>query len=199
MMVFSMRCYKKIKKLLCACLLAWLATSAGIANSGLNIKSAELIAADDAYVLNADVDIKLSEEIEQAIIKGFELNFLVEFQLLVPRKYWFDDEIKTVTQRVILSYHALSRQFLVVRGDQQKTFAKLTDAEDELSRIRDLRLFHKTELDKDVPYKAILLMRLDYKKLPKSLPADAVGNTDWKMSSQRYEWVPAFVKLESNK
>jgi len=194
-----MRCYKKIKQLLCACLLAWLATSAGIANSGLNIKSAELIAADDAYLLNADVDIKLSQEIEQAIIKGFELNFLVEFQLVAPRKYWFDDEIRTVTQRVILSYHALSRQFLVVRGDQQKSFAKLTDAEDELSRIRDLRLFHKTELDKDGPYKAILLMRLDYKKLPKSLPADADGSTDWKMTSQRYEWVPAFVKPESNK
>jgi hypothetical protein len=199
MMVFSMRCYKKIKQLLCACLLAWLATSAGIANSGLNIKNAELIGADDAYVLNADVDIKLSEEIEQAIIKGFEINFLIEFQLVVPRKYWFDDEIRTVTQRVILSYHALSRQFLVVRGDQQKTFAKLSDAEDELSRIRDLRLFHKTELDKDGPYKAMLLMRLDYKKLPKSLPADAAGSTDWKMTSQRYEWVPTIVRLEPNK
>jgi hypothetical protein len=199
MMAFSMRYYKKIKQLLCAALLAWLATSAGIANSGLNIKNAELIAVDDIYVLNANVEIKLSEEMEQAIIKGFELNFLVEFQLVAPRKYWFDDEIRTVTQRVILSYHALSRQFLVARGEQQKTFANLADAEEELARIRDLRLFNKAEVEKEGPYKAILLMRLDYKKLPKSLPTDAAGSTDWKMTSQRYEWVPSIVRIEPNK
>lgn len=196
MMAFSMHCYKRIKPLLCACLLLWLATSAGIANSGLNIKNAELIAVDDSYVLNAEVEFKLSEEIEQTITKGFELNFIVEFQLVAPRKYWFDDEIRTVTQRVILSYHALSRQFLVARGDQQKTFSSLADAEDELSHIRDLRLFNKADLEKEGPYKAALLMRLDYKKLPKSLPVEAAGATDLKMSSQRYEWVP---KLESNK
>jgi hypothetical protein len=196
MMVFSMRCYKKIKHLLCACLLACLATNASLAYSGLTIKSAELIAVDDIYVLNADVEVKLSEEIEQAIIKGFVLNFLVEFQLVEPRKYWFDDEIRTVTQRVILSYHALSRQFLVARGNQQKNFANLADAEDEMSRIRDLRVFNKAELEKEGLYKAILLMRLDYKKLPKSLPADAAGSSDWKMNSQRYEWLP---KLELSK
>lgn len=199
MMASSMHYYKKIKQLLCTCLLLWMATSAGIAYSGLNIKSAELAAVDDVYVLNADVDIKLSEEIEQAIIKGFALNFLVEFQLVEPRKYWFDDEIRTVTQRVILSYHALSRQFLVSRGDQQKNFASLADAEEDLSRIRDLRVFNKAEVEKEGTYKAVLLMRLDYKKLPKSLPADAVGSTDWKIVSQRYEWVPSLVRIESNK
>jgi hypothetical protein len=196
MMAFSMRCYKRIKHLLCACLLAWLATSASIAYSGLNIKSAELIAVDDIYVLNADIEIKLSDEIEQAIVKGFSLNFLVEFQLVEPRKYWFDDEIRTVTQRIILSYHALSRQFLVARGDQQKNFANIADAAAELSRIRDFKVLNKAELEKEGVYKATLLMRLDYKKLPKSLPADAVGSTDWKMNSQRYEWLP---RIESNK
>jgi len=38
------------------------------------------------------------------------------------------------------------------------------------------------------------LMRLDPKKLPKVLQGDAMGSDDWKMSSQRFEWVPSLFK-----
>ncbi len=104
----------------------------------MSIRSASLVVLDDAYALNADVDVKFSEKMEEAISKGFALNFLIEFQLSKPRKYWFDDEIITVTHNVTLSYHALSRQFLVIRGDQQKAFVRLDEATDDLSDISDL-------------------------------------------------------------
>ena len=140
-----MHCYKKTKQLLCACLFALLATSA-FAASSLNIRNADLVAVEDDYALNADIDVKFTDEVEQAVNKGFELNFLVEFQLIAPRKYWFDDEIKTVSQRIILGYHALSRQYLVIRGDQQKTFATLAEAQQDLSTVRDLKVIQKSEL-----------------------------------------------------
>ena len=191
-----MHCYKKTKQLLCACLFALLATSAFAANSSLNIRSADLVAVEDEYALNADIDLKFNDEMEQAVNKGFELNFLIEFQLITPRKYWFDDEIKTVSQRVALGYHALSRQYLVIRGDQQKTFATLAEAQQDLATVRDLKVMQKSELEKGLTYRAILLMRLDYKKLPKSLQVDALGSNDWKMSSQRFEWSPSLLKSE---
>jgi hypothetical protein len=174
-----------------------LANSAFASSSTLNIKSADLIAVEDDYALNADIDIKFNDEVEQAVNKGFELNFLVEFQLITPRKYWFDDEIKTVSQRVVLGYHALSRQYLVIRGDQQKTFATLAEAQQDLATVRDLKVIQKSELEKGLSYRAILLMRLDHKKLPKSLQVDALGINDWKMSSQRFEWSPSLLKSES--
>jgi len=197
MMGFSMHCYKKIKQFLCTFLFALLATNACAANSSLYVKSAELIAVDEDYVLNADFDIKFNEELEQMINKGFDVNFLVEFQLISPRKYWFDDEIKTVSQHVTLSYHALSRQYLIIRDEQQKTFATLAEAQQELSTLRDLKVLQKSELGKSTQYRAFLLMRLDNKKLPKSLQVDALGTNDWKLSSQRFEWLPNLVKSES--
>jgi hypothetical protein len=201
-MASFMHYYKKIKLLLILQIPAWFfafmltlfATSAFAGPSSLTIKSAELVANDDAYVLNADVDMKFSEKIEEAINKGFELNFLIEFQLAKPRKYWFDDEIVTVSHGVTLSYHALSRQFLVIRGDQQKTFLRLDEAMDDLSDISGLKVFQKSEVEKGESYKAILLFRLDPKKLPKVLQGDAIGSDDWKMSSQRFEWVPSLFK-----
>lgn len=76
---------KKIKQSLftgfIACMLAMFANVAIANGSGLNIETAELELVEDSYVLNADVEIKFSEEIEQAIVKGFVLNFIIEFKL----------------------------------------------------------------------------------------------------------------------
>lgn len=198
MTVFSMHYCKKIKQYLfaglLACLFGMFTTTAFASGSSLSIQSAELDLVEDSYVLNADVDIKFSEEIEQAVVKGFVLNFIIEFQLVTPRKYWFDDEIATVTRRIALSYHALSRQYLLTRGDQQRTFASLDDAIDALSDISDLKVFQRTDVEKGVLYKATLLMRLDQTKLPKALQVDAIGSDDWKMTSQHFEWTPNLFK-----
>lgn len=192
-MAFIMHYCKKIKQFVLVFVLALFANIALAGGSNLNIKSAELVADDDAFILNADVDIKFSPRIEEAISKGFVLNFLIEFQLAKPRKYWFDDEIVTVVNEVSISYHALSRQFLVVRGEQQKTFVRLDEALDDLSDISNIKAFQKSDIEKDVQYKAVLLIRLDNKKLPQALQGDAITSDDWKMSSQRFEWVPSLA------
>ena len=194
MTAFFMPCCKKIKQFLLVWLLAFFATTALAGNSSMIIKTAELVPLDDSYALKADIDIKFSNEIEQAIIKGFDLNFLVEFQLLSPRKYWFDDEIVTVTHEITLSYHALSRQYLLVQDGQQKTFVTLDEATDELSYISNLKMFKKFDVEKSGNYKAALLMRLDHKKLPKALQVDSLGSDEWKISSQRFEWIPNLSK-----
>ena len=194
MTAFFMHCCKKFRQFLLVWLLAFFATTALAGNSSMNIRTAELVPLDESYALKADIDIKFSNEIEQAIIKGFELNFIVEFQLVSPRKYWFDDEIVTVRHEVALSYHALSRQYLLVQDGQQKTFVTLDEATDELSDISNLKVLKKSDVEKGGIYKAILLMRLDYKKLPKALQVDALGSDEWKISSQRFEWIPSLFK-----
>lgn len=199
-----MRYYKKIKKILLACVIPLFlgmtfthqANAANVVNAinSITVKSADLIPVDDSYVLDADVDIKFNDDIVEALLKGFELNFLIEFQLVLPRKYWFDDEIVTVTNHVALTYHALSRQYLIIRGEQQKTFATLDDAIAELANIHDIKVFTKSDVEKGLVYKAALLMRLDPHKLPKALQVDALSSDEWKMLSQRYEWSPNLFK-----
>jgi hypothetical protein len=187
-----MRFYKKIKQLLFFFMCALMAQSAYANSTSLTIRTAELVAVDDGYVLNADVDMKFSAKVEEAISKGFVLNFLVEFQLAKPRKYWFDDEVVTVVHALALSYHALSRQYLVTRGDQQKAFVRLDEALDDLSDISGLKVLKKSEVDLDEAYKAAILMRLDTKKLSQALQGVA-NDGDWGMRSQRFEWAPNFT------
>jgi hypothetical protein len=194
MMAFFMHYCKKIKRLLCVLGLLLFASSALAADGSLHIRSANLITFEDDVLLNADAEINFSPEMEKAILKGFTFNFLIEFQLIVPRKYWFNDEIATTVQQVSVSYHALSRQYIVMRNEQQRTYASLDEAIEDLSIIQDLKVFEKSDVEKGEPYQAILLMRLDHKKLPKALQVEGMASNDWKMTSQRFEWSPNIFK-----
>ena len=176
------------KKLSFLLLLIGAASLAFAADSGINIKSAELQAQDDYYGLNADVDMTFDKEIEEAINKGVPLNFLIEFQIVSPRKYWFDDEIVTVSQTVSLSYHALSRQYLVNRAGHQQSFASLSEAMNELLTLNEWKVVDRALLEKPDVYKAALLIRLDQTKLPKAIQVDAIASEKWNLSSQKFEW-----------
>ena len=189
-MAFFMQFCKKINLLfafICTATLAF--TLAFAAGSSINIKSAELQLQDDYYGLNADVDMSFDKEIEEAVNKGVPLNFLIEFQIVAPRKYWFDDEIVTTTQNVSLSYHALSRQYLVNRGGHQQSFETINEAIHELVELSDWKVVDKSLLEKSEVYKAALLIRLDQTKLPKAIQVDAIASEKWSLSSQKFEWM----------
>ena len=168
--------------LICATTLAF------AAGSSINIKSAELQLQDDYYGLDADVDMSFDKEIEEAINKGVPLTFLIEFQIVSPRKYWFDDEIVTVTRTVSLSYHALSRQYLVNRGGHQQSFETISEAIHELVELSDWKVIDKSLLEKPELYKAALLIRLDQTKLPKAIQVDTIASEKWSLTSQKFEW-----------
>lgn len=187
MMAFFMRYYKKLKLFIALILMTQLAFAAG---NSLQIRSANLTNYEEDYLLNADAEINFGAEMEKAILKGFIFNFLIEFQLLSPRKYWFDDEIVTTVQEVSLTYHALTRQYVVSRNEQQRSYATLDEAIEDLSIIQDMKAFQKSELEKNTHYNAVLLMRLDHKKVPKALQ----GESDWALASQRFTWSLGLIK-----
>lgn len=162
------------------------------AAEGIQVKSAELVPGENAYELNADFEIAFSPEVEAALNKGVKLSFLIEFQLLSPREYWFDDEITTKSQLIQLSYHALSRQYLINVDQHQKSFTTLQEAKDELSSLRDWVVLDKADIAKGESYQAILRFRLDHSRLPKALQVEALGSEKWTLISERYRWVPNF-------
>ncbi|ABE48454.1 MULTISPECIES: DUF4390 domain-containing protein [Methylobacillus] len=173
-------------------LLALVSYQAIAIQSSLSIESAELVASEDGdYLLDADFDLTLSPGLEEAVNKGVPLNFLVEFQLVSPRRYWFDDEIVSLTSKVSLSYHALSRQYLVNRDGHQLSFASIQEAKEEISRLRNWQVIDGSLLKKGEPYQAGLRMRLDQSKLPKALQVDTLSSEDWNMASERFRWTPA--------
>ncbi len=179
----------KILTLLSALLLSF---NLYAAPGAIHIKNAELIPVDERYILNSDFDLTLNNVLEDALTKGVPLTFLVEFQITTPRTYWFDDEIITQSYRVSLSYHALSRQFLINRNKTQFSYTNLQQAKEALTKIKDWTVVDKSLLKKGEPYQAALRVRLDQSKLPKPLQVEASGSENWTLVSERYQWTPAF-------
>jgi len=165
-------------------------TFAFSASSSIVIKNAELKLVDNTYLLSADSELTFDESIEEAVNKGVPLNFLVEFQLVSPRKYWFDNEIVTTSSNFTLSYHALSRQYLVSHNGHQTSYETLSEAKLELEQIDDWKIFEKSLVEKKQAYKASLVIRLDQSKLPKALQVEAIGSESWDLKSQSFDWLP---------
>ncbi len=163
-------------------------TQPAFAGGNIQINTAELRPADDYYSLAADVDMRLDKDIEEAVNKGVPLNFIVEFQIVIPREYWFDDEVVTATQNITLRYHALTRQYLVNRNKYQQGFETLSEALNDLATFNEWKVVEKSLLEKDEPYQAALLIRLDQSKLPKAIQVDAIGSEKWNLSSEKFEW-----------
>lgn len=181
------RFFKKLSVLL---LFAGWALSLEAAAEGIQVKHAELVPADNAFQLDADFDIDFPAEVDAALNKGVQLSFLIEFQLVQPRQYWFDDEITTKSKLITLRYHALSRQYLVNVDQHQASFATLQEAIDELSHLRDWDVFAKADITKGESYVANLRFRLDHSRLPKALQVEALSSEKWTLVSERFSWVP---------
>lgn len=158
----------------------------------ITIKSAELIEQGEQYVLNMQATYDFGNNLEEALNKGVALNFLMEFQLTEPRRYWFDDEIVTKSTGFTLSYHALSRQYLVVINKHQETYTSLNDAIQAITNLQGWTVFNSDIIDKNSRYQAALRIRLDGSKLSKALQIESIGSGEWSMVSQRYRWVPHF-------
>lgn len=191
MMVFFMRYCKKLSNfwgLSLFVLLLGTLSLAIAAESSIRIKGAELQPLNDFYSLSVDAEISFDKEIEEAVNKGVPIKFLTEFQIVRPRKYWFDDEIVTVYQDATLSYHALSRQYLVNRGVHQQSFESLSEAAQALVQIDEWKVLEKSALEKGETYNAALLIRLDKSKLPKAIQVDTIASEKWNLTSQKFEW-----------
>ena len=199
MMAFFMPFYKKykvvftLKKMALIGLFVSVAAVAWANPNSLQIISAELVPVEESYAVNAQLEMNFNTEIEDALNKGIPLTFLVEFQLYIPHRYWFDDEVVTTTNQVTLSYHALSRQYLINQGNHQQTFATILEAKDEFTHIHDWLVFEKALLKKDKNYRARLMIKLDQSKLPKPLQVEAMSSENWKMVSERFMWTPTFA------
>ncbi|MFN7086821.1 MAG: DUF4390 domain-containing protein [Burkholderiales bacterium] len=185
-----MRCCRKISLLL-ALAAFWfaLAASAIVHANGIEVRKASLTIADDGYVLEANFGIALTPPLEEALNKGVSLYFLLEFELIRARWYWFNEKIADLRQQYRLSYNALTRQYRVGVGALYQNFNSLPEALEVMSRVRRREEVEPGTLKKDSNYIAALRLRLDITQLPKPFQISALGSREWNIGSDWHRWV----------
>jgi hypothetical protein len=202
MTVSSTRCWRRFARrdktalaaraLLCAALVVlWsaLALPAPEASAqGIEAKRATVTFLDDAFVLEAEFDIALTHTLEEVLSKGVPLYFRLEFELIRPRWYWFNERVFSLTQEYRLSFNALTRQYRLGAGNLHQNFSSLAEALEVMSRVRRREEIEPGMFRRGEPYAAAIRLRLDTSQLPKPFQLNALGAREWYIGSEWARW-----------
>jgi hypothetical protein len=189
MMVFSTPFWKKFD--LAALLLAFaLAMPLQLAaqTHGIDVRRAVVTTAEDHCLLEADIDIVLSAPLEDALHKGIALYFLLEFEMVRSRWYWFNDKAVYRQQQYRLQFNALTRQYRIGVGGFYQNFPTLNEALQVMSKVRRREDIEPGTLSKGTSYMAGLRLRLDTSQLPKPFNLNALGSREWNLGSDWARW-----------
>jgi len=196
MTVFSTRCCRRLAQrpsawllaALTACWFALAAFAAPVHAQGIEVKRASMIFLEDAYVLDAEFDIALTHTLEDVLSKGVPLYFRLEFELIRPRWYWFNERIAFLQQEYRLSFNALTRQYRLGTGNLHQNFETLAEALEVMSRLRRRQEMEPGTFRRAETYNAALRMRLDTSQLPKPFQLSALGAREWYIGSDWARW-----------
>ncbi len=155
---------------------------------GIDVTRATVITAADNYLLEADIDIVLSAPLEDALNKGIPLYFLLEFELVRSRWYWFNDKAVVLQRQFRLSFNALTRQYRVGVGAFYQNFPTLKESLQFMSKVRRREDLESGTLNKGATYSAALRLRLDTSQLPRPFNLNTLGSREWSLDSDWYRW-----------
>jgi hypothetical protein len=189
-----MRCCRRLAQqskslLLGACVVLLFAIGHAFAATpqGVDIRRPTLTIVEDHLVLDAQFDISLTPTLEEVLNKGVPLYFLLEFELIRPRWYWFNERVAYIQQEYRLSYNALTRQYRLGVGNLHQNFETMSEALEVMSRVRRTIEIDPAALRRDT-YIAGLRFRLDTSQLPKPFQLNAIVAREWHVGSDWYRW-----------
>ena len=181
-----------MRRLLFALLLAVAMPLAALADT-IQAKNLDFVPADGEFVVNADFGVDLSMSLEEALNSGVALHFVVEFELVRKRWYWFDEMEATGRLQLRLLYHALSGQYRVSRGPLYQNFFSLTEALRTVGTVRNWAVVDRECLRPGESYVASVRMWLDSAQLPKPFQISALTNREWVLAS---DWKRSTVRMD---
>ncbi len=140
--------------------------------------------------VSANVSVELPTFVEDALLKGVPMFFMLEADLYLDRWYWYDKRISSAQRQLRLAYQPLTRRWRVTQslgigGDSSQglslnqSYESLTEA---LSMVRQVSRWKVAELADTDPTSKIKLLfrfRLDLSQLPRPFQIGAIGQSEW--------------------
>ncbi|PTU63562.1 DUF4390 domain-containing protein [Chromobacterium sp. Beijing] len=195
MTAFITRCLKNVSLLLC--LLAGLAMAAQAETISSRRAEAE-VTADGQLSVSTRFQTRLTPSLSDALEQGVVLPFRLEFQLTKPRltayylnfSEWFDPHAQLGFK---LSYQSLTNRYRVTIGNLSNYYPTLREALGAVGAIQGWRVLNSGTLDPRASGRVAGQVRLllDIGELPKPFQLNALGSSDWSLSS---DWVKLDVK-----
>ncbi|HJV07461.1 MAG TPA: DUF4390 domain-containing protein [Chromobacteriaceae bacterium] len=193
------RCLRSIS------LIFWLLTCtvATAQAEGIAPRRAEaLLMSDGQLSVSTRFQTRLPYSLTETLAQGVVLTFRLEFELTRPRttsyfldlRQWFEPHASLAFK---LAYQPLTNRYRVTIGSLSNYYASLNEALNAMGGIQDWRVLEPGALDPRRPSQVAGKVRLslDIGELPKPFQLNALGSSDWSLSSG---WQNLVISRESN-
>jgi hypothetical protein len=193
---FTPCCKNGLPKAVLGLLLAWLLLACGAAHAQGVTEISQLRAerTDEEWQLSAQLQFEISSAVEEALVKGIPMVFVISADVLKERWYWSDKKLVTTERFMRLAYQPLTRRWrlnvssgpAVTSGvglALNQSFDTLVQALSAIKRISKWKIADAAELDPSVKYKLDFRFKLDLSQLPRPFQIGALGQSDWDIST----------------
>ena len=155
-----------------------------------DVRSAKSVLIDQTHVLDARLQLFLSDEALNALNSGVPLTIELSIEFIRVRRFMPDDKEIELSFQFELEYKPLSQRYIVrdTVNDTQDSYATLFSALNRLGRIQNLFLVNDNELSNDSNYKMRLQALLSTKQYSAPLRMLFFWRSQWDIKSEWYEW-----------
>ena len=178
---------------LCLCLLLAPGPSAAAATE---ITQLRVERAEDGVYLSANVRFDIPAGVEDALLKGIAVFFVVEADIYRDRWYWTDPRVASAARTLRLAYQPLTGHWRVnivsgliasssgLRATLNQNYDTLPEALSAIQRLAHWKIAEAAEVEPDAAYTLDLNFRLDLSQLPRPFQIGVAGQRDWSISAQ---------------
>ena len=147
---------------------------------------------DNAVLLNAQLKLELGPAVEDALIKGLAVHFVVEAEVLRERWYWTDKKTGAASRYYRLAFQPLTRRWRLnvssepisgtgLAGSISQNFETLAEALSVIRRQSAWKIADAQSLDPDARQRLRYEFKLDVTQLPRPFQIAAGNQADWNL------------------
>jgi Domain of unknown function (DUF4390) len=154
---------------------------------------------EDGVMLSAALRFEVPPVIEDALIKGIPLFFVVEADIYRERWYWTDPRVASAARTIRLAYQPLTRRWRVnvapglissssgLRATLNQNYDSLPEAVAAIQRLARWKIAENAEVPPDANYRLEFNFKLDQSQLPRPFQIGVAGQSDWNIATQLRE------------
>ena len=177
-------------------LLVWLLLACTVAHAQVQTEVSQLRVerTDEELQLSAQLQFEISTAVEEALVKGIPMVFVISADVVKERWYWYDKKLVAAERFMRLAYQPLTRRWrlnvssgpVVNNGvglALNQSFDTLAQALSAMKRIAKWKIAEAADIDLSGKYKLDFRFKLDLSQLPRPFQIGALGQSEWDVSA----------------
>jgi hypothetical protein len=174
--------------------LAWLVCAAPAwAQNQVAMTSFQTERNEDVYQMSVQFELELSNTVQEALLKGIPVYFVVDAKVYRDRWYWSDKLVAAAQRHIRVSYQPLTRRWRMQVASQpivqnglgvslMQSYDSLEEVMVNLRRLNRWKFADAAQIETGVGHRLEFTFYLDLSQLPRPLQMGAAGQSDWELA-----------------